>query len=211
MKKTLLLLSLLFPPLLLGATPQFEEDLHYSSVIPPQPGGEGGRIQVMEFFWYGCGGCNALEPHLQEWLKRKPENVDFMRVPAVSDRPDVKMHAKTYYALELMKADRGIHEKIFHAIHDQHQALDTPERMEKFLGEQGIDTQAYRDAMASFAVDMQIRRALILAERFDARRVPAVAVDGKYVTTGLNPAMTMQLVEYLMTTVEREKTAQASK
>ncbi len=211
MKKILLLLSLAFAPLLLGAASQFEEDLHYSSVIPPQPGGEGGRIQVMEFFRYGCGACNAMEPYLQEWLKRKPDNVDFVRVPAVSDSPEIMLHAKTYYALELMKADRAIHEKIFHAIHDEHLTLDTSEQMEKFLGEQGIDIQAYRDAIVSFAVDMQIRRALILAQRFDARRVPTVAVDGKYVTTWLGPAMTMQLAEYLITTVEREKTAQASK
>lgn len=186
MKRLLQLFSLLLLPFALTvmaeepAKPKFEEDQHYFPIIPEQPGAEGNRVEVMEFFWYGCGHCYKFEPYLQAWLKNKPENVDFSRVPAMFNRPNVVMHAQTYYALNLMKADPSIHDKIFDAMHKEERKLDTQETMEAFLGERGINIEEYRKAMKSFAVATQAKRAQVLAERFDINGVPAIVVDGKY-------------------------------
>jgi thiol:disulfide interchange protein DsbA len=188
-----------------AAEPSYEEDLHYFEVIPPQPGAEGDRVQVLEFFWYACPHCYTLEPHLNGWLEKKPDNIEFDRVPAMFKRPDVVLHAKTYYALRLMGVEEDLHEKIFRAIHEQDRTLKTQAAVEEFLQEQGVDLEAYRKAMKSFAVQTQARRAAVLAERFDISGVPAMVVDGKYRVTGLNGPTTMEVTDYLIERVEKAK------
>jgi thiol:disulfide interchange protein DsbA len=209
MKKRLIAMGLAMVALLAGsviqAAPKFEEELHYFSVIPEQPGAEGQRVQVVEFFWYGCPHCYTLEPHLQKWLKNKPEDVEFEHIPAIFNRANVVMHAKTYYALKLLGQAEQMHDRIFSAMHKQKLRLDTQEAMEAFLEEQGVDIEAYRKAMKSFAVQTQARRAAILAQRFDVRGVPAIVVDGKYRTSGLEGGMTMEVTDYLIDQVRQDK------
>lgn len=208
---TLLFLAVLcFVPLAAPAqekTP-FEEELHWFTVIPEQPGGEGDRIQLIEFFWYGCPHCYTLEPHLNAWLAKKPDNVDFTRIPAMFDRPEVVLHAQTYYALELMGVIDELHAKLFDAINEERRRLKTQQEMETFLAEQGVDIERYRKSMKSFAVQTQARRASVLASRFDVRGVPAIVVDGKYRTGGLGGAMMMEVTDFLIEKAEAEKGAQ---
>jgi len=207
---TLLFLAVLcFVPLAAPAqekTP-FEEELHWFTVIPEQPGGEGDRIQLIEFFWYGCPHCYTLEPHLNAWLAKKPDNVDFTRIPAMFDRPEVVLHAQTYYALELMGVIDELHARLFDAINEERRRLKTQQEMETFLAEQGVDIERYRKSMKSFAVQTQARRASVLASRFDVRGVPAIVVDGKYRTGGLGGAMMMEVTDFLIEKAEAEKGA----
>ena len=226
MKKIPILLSLLLFPLLLSAAPMFEEDLHYSSVIPTQPGGEKGRIQVMEFFWYGCGHCYKFEPYLEAWLAKKPADVDFVKVPGLFHRspeeikpgmsgleqfrPNMLLHARTYYALELMGADPEIHRKIFYAMHEEGRNLATPAEMDEFLAGQGVDMTAYHNAMSSFAVHTQVNRTVSLVKRYDLHGVPALAVDGKYMIGGLEGTTMIQVLDYLIDRVRQEKPAATS-
>ena len=185
----------------------FEEDLHYFSIIPEQPGAEEGRAQVVEFFWYACPHCYKLEPHISQWLESKPENVDFIRIPAMFQRPDVVLHANTFYALKLMGIEEELSHALFVAIHEQGNRLATPAAMEAFLVDQGVDIAAYRKAIDSFAVQTQSRRAEVLAKRYDVRGVPAFVVDGKYRTSGLEGDLQMQAVDYLIDKVITEKKA----
>jgi thiol:disulfide interchange protein DsbA len=199
----LLVLLLMAAPAL--AETRFEDDLHYFSIIPEQPGAEGDRVQVIGFFWYACPHCYSLEPHLAKWLEKKPENIDFVRIPAMFNRPNVIMHAETYYALMLMGVDEGIHEKIFQAIHTDRRHLNTQPDMEELLEENGIDVAAYRQVMKSFAVRTQARRAAVLARRFEITGVPAIVVDGKYRTGGLEGGLMMEVTDYLIDRVRQEK------
>ena len=189
------------------AEQKFEEELHYFSVIPEQPGGEGDRVQMVEFFWYGCPHCFTLEPHLKSWLSKKPDNVDFVRIPAMFNRPEVILHAQTYYALELMGVIDEVHGKLFEAINEDRRPLKTQAQMEEFLDEQGVDLESYRKSMKSFAVQTQARRAAVLASRFDVRGVPAIVVDGKYRTGGLQPGLMLEVTDYLIGRVAEEKMA----
>ena len=131
-----------------------------------------------------------------------------MRIPAMFSRPEVALHAKTYYALELMGVIDDLHAKLFHTINEEHRRLRTQSEMETFLDEQGVDLERYRKAMKSFAVQTQARRAAVLASRFDVRGVPAIVVDGKYRASGLNGAVMMDVTDFLIEKVvadEREK------
>ncbi|MCB1850040.1 MAG: thiol:disulfide interchange protein DsbA/DsbL [Gammaproteobacteria bacterium] len=190
---------------MVSAEQKFEEDLHYFSIIPVQPGGEGERVQVTEFFLYTCPHCYQIEPHLAAWLKRKPEYVDFDQVPGMFNRESLRMQGRTFYALRLMGVADQLNKKIFDAIHEQGKMLNSQEEMEEFLAEQGVDVEAYRKAMRSFAVQTQARRAAVLADRYDVSAVPSIIVDGKYRATGLAGEDMMDLVDHLIQKVRVEK------
>ncbi len=198
---------LLVTPMLVHAAPEYQDELHYQTIIPEQPGAEGKQVKVMEFFWYGCVHCYAFEPHLEQWLEQKPSEVEFVRVPAMFNRPDVVLHAKTYYALNLIGAKQEIHQKIFEAMHEQKKRLRTEQAMEEFLGDNGINLDEYRKAMKSFAVTTNIRKAAVMAENFNIRGVPALAVDGKYKIGGLEGDAMIGVMKYLVGEVSRGKAA----
>lgn len=209
MKKTLFLSLLALIVLSFSgismAEQKFEEDIHYFPIFPPQPGGEGDRVQISEFFLYTCPHCYNLEPHMEAWLQRKPESVDFDQVPGMFNRESTVIQGNTYYALRLMGIADQLHEKIFKAIHEQGKTLNSQQEMEDFLAEQGVDLAAYRKAMKSFAVQTQARRAKVLAERYEIHGVPAIVVDGKYRVGGLTGDVMMQVTDYLIGKVKAER------
>ncbi|MEN8176028.1 MAG: thiol:disulfide interchange protein DsbA/DsbL [Pseudomonadota bacterium] len=177
--------------------PTFEEGTHYHWVAGSGDGG--GQIEVIEFFWYGCPHCNEFEPHVKEWLAGKPGDVDFVRVPATFNRPNVMLHAKTFYALELMGAGQDAHDAIFRAMHDEDRSLNTQEEMEKMLAEQGVDIAAFRDALASFAVAMKVRQAAQMAQRYEIKGVPALVVDRQYRSGQVRSnAQMVELMDFLV-------------
>ena len=139
-----------------------------------------GKIQVAEFFWYGCPHCFTLEPYLNDWLSALPSDVEFVRIPATFNRPNVLMHAKTYYALEQMGVVEQHHEAIFQAIHVQKNKLPTLPEMEQFLASRGVDINAFRGAMESFEVNMKIQEAIQLTADYEISGVPAMVVDKHY-------------------------------
>lgn len=205
MMRKVLVAALLLMPLLVYAATEYQEGVNYEKLLPEQPGAEGKKIQVMEFFMYGCGHCNNLEPYLLEWLKRKPEDVEFVRVPAMFDRPDIIMHAKVYYALQQIGADAEIHSKIFHAIHAENKRLRSEAKVEELLQANGIDIDEFRKAMHSFAILTSIRKAAVLAEDYNIHGVPALAVDGKYLIGGQEGETMIGTLDQLIGEVRKVK------
>jgi protein dithiol oxidoreductase (disulfide-forming) len=202
---------LLVTPILVQGAPEIKEGVQYRAVVPELPGAEGSRIQVLEFFMYGCSHCYALEPHIEKWLEQKPEDVDFVRMPAMFNRPEVILQAKVFYALNLIGADQSIHGKIFRAMHVERKRLRTEQDMEEFLQANGIEMDKFRQAMKSFTVGNSIRRAAILAENYDVRGVPAVAVDGKYEFGGLEGGLMIEVMNHLVGKVRKDKVSVATK
>ena len=139
-----------------------------------------GKIQVAEFFWYGCPHCYTLEPYLKNWLTALPADVEFVRIPATFNRPNVLMHAKTYYALEQMGVIEQHHEAIFQMIHIQKNKLSTQAEMEQFLASRGVDINAFRAALESFEVNMKMQEAMQLAGDYGVSGVPVMVVDKHY-------------------------------
>lgn len=205
-------IMLLAAPVLAQGAPEIEEGTHYQAVVPEIPGAEGGRIQVMEFFWYGCGHCYSFEPHLEKWLEQKTEDVDFVRVPAMFNRPDVILHAKVFYALNLIGADQSIHGKIFHAMNVENKRLRTEQAMEEFLQANGVDMEKFRAAMSdAFTLGNSIRKAAILAENYDIRGVPAMTVAGKYQFGGLEGDLMIDVLNHLVAKVRKDQAPVAEK
>jgi thiol:disulfide interchange protein DsbA len=175
----LVLVGLLMQGVVQAAQPDFKEGLQYTLIEPAPAIHKGDDIEVIEFFWYGCPHCNRLEPHIKSWLAHKADNVHFVRMPApFSGRAE--LHAKTFYALQLLGEVDRLHDAIFHAIHEQHMKLDTLDEMVAFLTSKGVDEQKFRAALDSFAVQTQMSRTRVLARRYGIHSVPTLVVDGRY-------------------------------
>ena len=165
-------------PLHAAQAASFEEGVNYHWVAP-EPA-EGDRIEVIEFFWYGCPHCYSFEPFVNKWLENKPDDVVFMKMPATFPRPEVQLHAKTFYALDVIGAPAGIHNDIMAEMHDNRNRLETQQKVEDFLVTKGVDIDAFRAAFDSFAVHVKVQRAAQLAQRYGVAGVPSLVVDGQY-------------------------------
>jgi len=186
--KRLLLASMIA---LLAAGPasaQLVAGRDYTAINPPQPTDSGKKIEVIEFFWYGCIHCYNLEGPLKAWLKRKPADVEFRYVPAVFD-PSWLPLTRTFYTLEAMGITEKFHDDIFTAIHKDNQRgiASDPRLMGDWLATKGVDKQKFLDTYNSFAVNGRAQRSSDMTRGYDVPGTPALVVDGKYLT---GPSMT---------------------
>lgn len=171
-----------------GAQPLAGRD--YTRINPPQPTDSGKKIEVIEFFWYGCIHCYNLEAPLKVWLKRKPADVEFRYVPAIFDFASWSPLARTYYALDAMRLTDKFHDDLFNAIHrDRQKALVTdPRVLADWFAVRGVDKQKFLDTYNSFAVNGRVQRSADMTRSYDVPGTPALVIDGKYLTA---PSMTV--------------------
>ena len=201
MKKLLVLLFLLVNSTVLQAA-GYTEGVEYKA-LPPQPTDTGDKIEVLEFFWYGCPHCYTFEPYIKAWKKTKPANVEFVRVPAIF-RPDWEIQARTYYALSNMGVIEDMHEKIFAAIHKDKKKLDKKEKLTDFVVKNGVDRKKFEEEYNSFSVDTMVRKAKKKQTAYKIQGVPAIAVNGKYLTSGSMSGSYDNLVKILDYLVAKE-------
>lgn len=158
----------------------------FQPVTPPQPTESGNKVEVIEFFSYACPHCHSLQAPLRAWLKRKPADVEFRRVPAVFQENWVPF-ARIYYTLDAMGAVDKLHHDVFTAIHEQKVRLQEPKVLFDWVGTKGIDKQKFMDTYNSFTVQSRTQRATDVTRRYDVQFTPALVVDGRYLT---GPSMT---------------------
>jgi len=151
-------------------------------VIPAQPVETGERIEVIDFFWYGCPYCNELQPALEEWIKRKPDDVAVRRVPAIL-KDNWAPHARLYYTLELLGEVERLHLKVYHSYHVEELSMSKPDVMEQWAVKNGIERRRWVDAYFSPEVDARIARAFQATKRYNVQGTPSVVVDGRYLTS----------------------------
>ncbi|MFT0172736.1 thiol:disulfide interchange protein DsbA/DsbL [Paraburkholderia mimosarum] len=144
-----------------------------------------GKIEVIEFFWYGCPHCNAFDPYLEAWVKKQGPDIVFRRVP-VAFRDDFIPHSKMYYALDALGLAQKLTPVVFREIHVNKNYLLTPEEQAKFLATQGVDPKKYMEAYNSFSTQSALQRDKALLDSYKIDGVPTIAIQGKYET---GPAM----------------------
>lgn len=183
-----------------------EENIHYREIPFAQPVETGDKIEVREFFWYGCPHCYHLEPALKSWLKRMPANVQFVRTPGVAQ--SWLVHAQAYYAFESLGVVDKVHEPFFSAVQTDRGAYNTPEAIAKFVAKHGVDAKKFQDAYASFAVRLKLERAKRQNLEFGVQSVPTIAVDGKYLTSSSmagGEEAVMKVVDFLIEKAAKER------
>lgn len=173
----------------------------YQVLANPQPVEVKGKIEVREFFWYGCPHCHALEPHMQAWLKQLPKDVRFVRTPAPIN-PVWEVGARAYFTSEALGVRQYSHLPLFdaHANQPRGGAL-SQQALAKFFTQYNIPEDKFNSTFNSFAVTNRVSQAKKFMQDYQLSGVPAVVVNGKYLVQG-EDAKVPQVIQYL---VEQER------
>jgi thiol:disulfide interchange protein DsbA len=161
------------------------EGTHYVRLSTPAPvtlPTPDKKIEVVEFFWYGCPHCYAFEPVLEGWVKKLPPDVAFRQVP-VGFAPPHQVHQRLFYALEELGQLPAVHRKIFNAIHQQNKRLNSEAEIVAFVSALGVDGAKFSAAFKSFGVNSKANRAKQLSEAYKIDGVPAVGINGRFYTS----------------------------
>jgi protein dithiol oxidoreductase (disulfide-forming) len=182
------------------------EDVDYR-VIPKQQLSDTERIEVVYFFYYGCQWCNRFEPYVDDWLKNKPIDVSFHRVPALRNSRWMTL-TRAYYAYETLDLLPRLHAKTFRAFHREDVNLQSEETLFDWVARQGVSREQFEDAFRSEPVTTRMMESRALTDAFEIESTPSVAVDGRYLTSsGMTGGVAelMRVVEELIEMVRAER------
>ena len=160
-----------------------QEGKQFLRLATPQPVETGKKIEVLEFFSYGCPHCGDFEPILQGWLKTAPADVQFRRVPVMFQDRWVPL-GKEYYTLEALGEDARLSPMLFTAIHKDGLPAWQEKAFLDWAQSKGLDRKKVEDIYNSFAIAGKVNRARAQAQAYNVQSVPLVIVDGKYLVSG---------------------------
>jgi len=188
-----------------AAKPQ--EGIDFQRINPPLAADKD-KIEVVEFFWYGCPHCFDFEPILDGWLKKLPADVRFRRVPAIFANPKWPPAARLYYTLEAMNLVDKLHGGVFDAIHVDRQRLFDEKVVFDWVAKKGVDAKKFREVWSSAGVQDRMRHAGELTRAAGALAVPSVMVDGRYLVPGMGDYVELlAITELLIARVRAERLA----
>ena len=192
----------------LSARADIVEGKDYTVLTNPQPTQDANKIEVLEFFWYGCPHCYSLHPHLKTWLINIPGDVSFRYVPAIL-RANWVAAAKIYYAIEAMGIADVLHDKAYDAMHRDKIDLNNESVLLSWIEKQeGIDRKKFENAYNSFTVQNQVAKSTQITRQYQLNGVPALIINGKYLTSGgmsNTPQDTIKILEALIEKARKEK------
>lgn len=175
----------------------------FDELNPPQPTKTGGKTEVVEVFWYGCPHCYSLEPYLEQWLKTKPEDVEFRRIPGVLGKNWLP-HARAYYTAEILGILDIIHKPLFNAIHGENKNIMDEKRLRDFFVQQGVKEDEFNRVYQSQEVTDKVKEAFIAGQGYKLTGVPAIIINGKYRTSAAMTGSNQKLIETINQLVDRE-------
>jgi len=208
MKKILTALMLLASTQLMAAPQLGEQFKQTAQAIPTDTPA---KIEVIELFWYGCPHCYHLEAPLAAWVKKLPQDVTFKRVPGVP-RQDWAPMAKAYYTLEALNLVDKLHVPLFEAIHKQKNLNPSDDKaaIDWITRQGGLDRKKVVETFNSFSVNTKVMRAVQIFRASGATGVPALIIDGKYLTSstmaGGNDEV-IKVADHIIANVRKDKTA----
>ncbi|OUX18938.1 MAG: hypothetical protein CBE17_00500 [Gammaproteobacteria bacterium TMED257] len=165
---------------------------------------ESDKIIIYEFFWYGCPHCYNIEPTINQIEADLKKDTILIKVP-VALRNTWEIHAKAYYALQQMKLDDDLHEKIFAEIHVNANRLDTEEKLINFLNDEGHDAEKFSKILNSFGTEIRVKKASRLANQYQITSVPTLIINGKYRTSGSYVSSYEELYDVVQLLVDKER------
>jgi thiol:disulfide interchange protein DsbA len=155
----------------------------FTTLAVPQPTqAVGKKVEVIEFFAYHCGACNAFEPTLNRWVKQQGDRILFRRIPLPFQGPS-DPEARLFLTLEAMGKLDAYHGRVFHAVHVERKRLMKDADIVAWAGANGLDRAQFAAAWNSFGVQTKLKRLIPTLEAYKANRTPTVVIDGKYVVS----------------------------
>lgn len=161
-----------------------EEGKHYVRLQTPAPvtlPSPDKKVEVIEFFWYGCPHCFSFEPVVESWVKRLAPDVYFRQLPFAFIGP--LEHQKLFYALEEVGQREALQRRIFNAIHTENKRINTEADIMAFVAAAGVDRTKFGDAWKSFGVNTKINRGKQLSNGYKIDGVPAIGIQGRFYTS----------------------------
>jgi len=209
--QTLVLLVLM--PFMLSSYGQIERYVagtHYMEIANPVNTGDSSKVEVIEAFWYGCSHCFRFEPLITNWEENKPDDVDFVRFPALWNNL-MKIHAQVYYAAEALDAVDALHEHIFNAINVERNMLQNEGQISELFTEHGVSQEDFDRTFNSFSVRTKVNQAEARMQDYGIRSTPNMIVNGKYlIATSENVRTQQEMLEIVDFLVEKERQAMRS-
>ena len=180
----------------------YREGRHYE-LIEPLPTRNPEKIEVIEFFWFGCGHCFSLEQLIKDWKSEVSSEVDFFRLPVVWNA-QTKTHAKLFFATETLRVPEAI-QGIFSAIHYNRKMMLSDKEIIPFFQGYGIQEDKYLAATNSFGLKNNLRKAELFAFKYGIKGVPAFIVNGKYKVSATREIGTEDLLDVVNYLIEKEQ------
>ena len=150
-----------------------------TTLNPPQAVENDGKVEVLEFFGYGCIHCANLEPRLESWAKQQPADVKLKRVPVAFASRSIDS-IPLFYTLEAMGLQEKLHQKIFDAANVENVILGNPATLNTWLQKQGVDPKKFEEVQKSFSVQNKIARAKKMTTDYAIQSTPTIIVNGRY-------------------------------
>ena len=184
-----------------GKSEAYQAGLHYFE-IDQAPARQSDTVEVVEAFSYLCTHCYTFEPYVENWLKRKPEHVDFIRIPVVFGRSSWEIYARAYVTAQMMNAPKEAHSALMERLWKDRQVLRNMVELAEFYAQFGLEPEKFLSTSKSFAVDSKIRRDQQAVQAYGIQGTPALVVNGKY-RVGANAAVAsydvmLDVVDYLV-------------
>ncbi len=181
----------------------------YDVITPPVRAVDPGKIEVAEFFWYGCGHCYAFEPNLQAWEKTMPKDVSFRRIPAIWQEK-MELHAKAYYTAEALGVLDTMNMVIFQAMNVDRKTLASQAEIATLFAAHGVSEADFNKAFTSFGVSSQVKQAVATAKAAQITGTPALMVNGKYHVSGRKSGTQADMLKVVDFLIEKERAAKGS-
>lgn len=174
----------------------------FESLTLPQPIDVQGKIEVIEFFWYGCPHCATIEHGLEAWAARLPKDVVLRREHVLWDgRRGMAEHVRIFATLRALDLLGTQHAAVFEAIHKGKLDLADEKKLFEWVSKRGVDRGKFDSTYRSFSVLSQVDRARQLTKRYRVDGVPMFVVNGKYVTSiamAHGPERMFEVIEQLI-------------
>ena len=181
------------------------EGKDFHELNPARPTDAPGKIEVLEFFWYGCPHCHTLEPYIEPWAKKLPADVVFRRVPAIFNQ-NWEAAARVYYSLDALGQLERLHKPFFDAIHGDGLRYVNQGQFEAWLAKNGVAVDKYTAISKSFAVESKVRRAIQLTNEYKIEGVPTLIVNGRFIVGAqTNPARQLQHADFFINVVRTQQ------
>lgn len=158
------------------------EGKQFERLAKPLPLAQPGKIEVVEFFWYGCPHCFAFDPILNAWVKQLPADVSFRRLH-VSWNAYNKLHQRLFFALEALGKEAELHDRVFHAFQVERLPLDSEKAITELAVKLGLDAAKFSAAFNNFGMNAKCEQANKLSEDYRIDGVPALGVGGMFLTS----------------------------
>ncbi len=165
-----------------------------------------GKIEVAEFFWYGCGHCYNFEPMIGQWKKTLAEDVDFQPIPAIWN-PAMELHAKAFYAAEVLGVGEAMHPVLFQAMNVDRKPLKSEQELAELFEANGVAAEEFSRAFNSFGVNSQVRQASSKARAAKLTGTPSLMVNGKYLISARKAGSQANMLKVADFLVAKERAA----